>query len=500
MEISTVMSRARRGIEAPLVRVETHISNGLPGFTLVGLPETAVRESRERVRSAILNSHLAFPDRRITITLSPADLPKEGGRFDLPIALGILAASGQLPADSLAGREFLGELALDGALRPVPGVICAARQACAAAHTLHLPASSAPRAALVPGARIIASSNLLELCAHLTGRAPQTPLRAPGPGPCADYPDLQDVVGQQTARRALEIAAAGAHNLLLYGPPGTGKTLLAERLPGILPTPTLDEVLPSLALSDLACGECFDGALRRPFRNPHHSATAAALIGGGSNPRPGEVSLAHGGVLFLDELPEFPRAVLDMLRQPLETGTVTLSRARHKVTFPARFQLVAAMNPCPCGFDGDDTRPCRCTPDQLRRYRTRVSGPLLDRIDLHVPVRRIPLAELHGAAATESSAAVQERVSRARARQRGRQGDCNASLEHTRLVSTSLFEKPALQYLERAADRLSLSVRAYHRTLRVALTIADLAALPKAGLEQVAEALAYREPQGDSGS
>jgi magnesium chelatase family protein len=496
MELSVVYSRALAGIEAPLVRVETHLSNGLPAFHIVGLPETAVRESKDRVRSAILNSHFDFPDRRITVNLAPADLPKEGGRFDLPIALGILTASGQVPAERLRQYEFLGELALDGSLSPVPGVIPAASSAQAAQRQLVVPSESGPLAALVPHSKVLPAADILTLCAHLNGSRTITPARARTLITDPTYPDLRDVVGQHNARRALEIAASGGHNLLFCGPPGTGKTLLASRLPGILPPPDAKEALAGLALRNVHVTVDEIEYFRRPFRSPHHTASAAALAGGGEKPRPGEISLAHGGVLFLDELPEFNRHCLEVLREPMESGQITLSRARHKTTYPARFQLVAAMNPCPCGYLGDSERACRCTPDQIQRYRARISGPLLDRIDLHVPVHRLPARQLLGSTCdAESSAAIQARVRRCRDTQEKRQGCANALLPPDRLASTCLLGKRENMSLESAASRLYLSGRALHRTLRVARTIADLEEASAIKIRHLSEALAYRSSE-----
>lgn len=493
MQLAVVFSRAISGLTAPLIRVETHLSNGLPTFNIVGLPETAVRESKDRVRCAILNSHFEFPDRRITINLAPADLPKEGGRFDLPIALGLLAASGQVPRNALPDHEFLGELALDGSLRSVPGVIPAAIASTAEHRSLVVPSSSAPLAAIAPGSRVLPAEDLLTLCAHLNDARKITPSKPCRPCETVHYPDLQDIVGQDAARRSLEIAAAGGHNLLLSGPPGTGKTLLATRLPGILPPLTADE-----ALTLLSMRTCFDAKLpadyrMRPFRAPHHSATPAALAGGGLKPRPGEISLAHGGVLFLDELTEFKRQSLEVLREPLESGEISLTRAQHRVCFPAQFQLVAAMNPCPCGYLGDSQSVCRCTPDQVQRYLARLSGPLLDRIDLHTTVSRLPASELlRGQLSGEPSEPVRARVCCAREIQIRRQGCINSQISSRQLHSVCALKQQEQAFLESAAERMHLSGRALHRTLRVARTIADLSNEPRIQCSHIGEALAYR--------
>jgi magnesium chelatase family protein len=494
MELSLIYSRALVGIAAPLVQVETHLANGLPAFHIVGLPETAVRESKDRVRCAIINSHFTFPDRRITVNLAPADLPKEGGRFDLPIALGILSASGQVPKDALGQHEFLGELALDGSVRAVPGVVTAAGAASGAQRRLVVASESAPRAAHVPGCEVIAAPDILTLCAHLNGAEPIKSAPAGTFSTQQQHPDLRDVIGQQAARRALEIAASGGHNLLLSGPPGTGKTLLASRLPGIMPPPSADEILLGLAVRDIhnhAFGhEC---EFQRPFRNPHHSATAAALVGGGSKPRPGEISLAHGGVLFLDELPEFSRHCLEVLREPMESGQITLSRASHRFTYPARFQLVAAMNPCPCGYLNDLEHACRCTPDQIQRYRSRLSGPLLDRIDLLVQVNRLAAGDLLSPRSQgESSARVRARVLECRMRQERRQRVPNAQLSPDKLAHVCTLGDREKATLESAANRLRLSGRGLHRTLRVARTIADLADCESITEAHINESLAYR--------
>lgn len=493
MELSVINSRALQGLTAPPVRVETHLSNGLPAFHIVGMPETAVRESKDRVRSAIINSHFEFPDRRITVNLAPADLPKGGGRFDLPIALGILMASGQVPEERASTSEFLGELALDGSLQAVPGAVCAALAASACDRSLVLPSPCAGKAARVPDSTIIGAPDLLTLCAHLNGTELISPADGDPPREADEYPDLKDVVGQETARRALEVAACGGHNLLLSGPPGTGKTLIASRLPGILPAMNREESLVAMALRDFESHGTDVDRLQRPFRNPHHSASAAALIGGGSRPLPGEASLAHGGVLFLDELPEFNRHCLEALREPLESGQVTLSRANSKLSYPASFQLVAAMNPCPCGYLGDPQRGCRCSPDQVQRYAGRISGPLLDRIDIFVTVPRMPPASLlEEGGDAEPSCDVKARVSRCRDIQQQRQHCSNARLDAKRLHRACELGPSQRKLLEAAAERLRLSGRALHRVMRVARTVADMDVAQKIEDHHLSEALAYR--------
>jgi magnesium chelatase family protein len=499
MSLAVVFSRAQLGIEAPLVTVEVHLANGLPGLSIVGLPETAVRESKDRVRGALLNSQFDFPARRITINLAPADLPKEGGHFDLPIALGILAASGQVPAEALSLYEFVGELALSGALRPARGVIPMALQCRAAGRELVLPADNAPEAALVEGARIRPAAHLLQVSAHFGGGEPLAVQQAPDLAPDAPHPDLAEVRGQARARRALEVAAAGGHSLLMVGPPGTGKTLLASRLPGILPQLEEDAAMEAAALASVS-RDGFDARhwRRRPFRAPHHSASAAALVGGGSQPRPGEISLAHQGVLFLDELPEFDRRVLETLREPLETGRIHISRAARQAQFPARFQLVAAMNPCPCGYWGDAGDRCRCSAEQVARYRGRVSGPLLDRIDLQVEVPRIAFDELQGTPG-ESSATVRARVVAARERQRLRNGSLNADLDNRALDRACVLAAADRALLGQVMERFRLSARSYHRILRVARTIADLDGAAAIGRQHLTEALGYRSLERSTG-
>ncbi|MGB5098565.1 MAG: YifB family Mg chelatase-like AAA ATPase [Porticoccaceae bacterium] len=490
MSLALVHTRARSGIAAPAVAVEVHLSNGLPSLNIVGLPETAVKESKDRVRSALLNAHFEFPRRRITVNLAPADLPKEGGRFDLAIALGILAASGQLPVDALDGHEFLGELSLSGELRPVEGSLPAALAAAAVGRALIVAAANAEEAALARSAVVHGADHLLSVCAHLRGLAalPRQPFTPPENR--SDGPDLADVIGQHQARRALEIAAAGGHNLLLSGPPGTGKTMLASRLPGILPPLAEADAIEVAAIYSVA-GIARGSFHTRPFRAPHHSASAAALVGGGGTPRPGEISLAHRGVLFLDELPEFPRKVLEVLREPLESGRIAIARVQARIEFPARFQLVAAMNPCPCGYLGE--MRCRCTPDQIARYRGRLSGPLLDRFDLLVTVPRMARNELTAdAVAGESSATVRARVLAARQRQLDRQGELNCGLVPAALAVQCPLDATQRTLLDTAIERLGLSARAYHRLLRVARTIADLDDCDHPQTRHLTEAIGYR--------
>ncbi len=513
MGLCLVRSRALLGLEARPVCVEVHLANGLPSFTLVGLADTEVKEARERVRSAIANSGLDFPaNKRITVNLAPADLPKDSGRFDLPIALGILGASGQVPLAAIDGHEFAGELSLGGELRPVRGALAmslALRREAVPEVSLVLPPGSAEEAALVPDARVYRAAHLIDVVDQLRQHgAPEEGNTGAGKGwylaqasaatPAA-YADLADVKGQAAAKRALEIAAAGGHSLLMCGPPGSGKSMLAHRFAGLLPPLDNDEALEAAALASLA-GR-FDLARwgQRPTAAPHHTASAVALVGGGSPPRPGEISLAHHGVLFLDELPEFVRPALEALREPLETGRIRISRATVQTEFPARFQLIAAMNPCPCGYLGHPTRACRCSPEQVARYQGKLSGPLLDRIDLMVDVPALPPDHLLHGMAGEPSACVRERVVAARQRALARQGEANQTLSGQALDAHVQADATALKFLQNAAQRLGWSARSTHRALRVARTIADLAGQEQVGVAEVAEAVQYRRGPGGRG-
>lgn len=499
MSFAQVNTRSVVGLHAPEVMVEVHLSQGLPALTIVGLPEAAVRESKDRVRSAILNSGYQFPNRRLTINLAPADLPKEGARLDLPIALGILAASGQIEPEVLSGLEFVGELALNGDLRSISGSLAVARAVKSTGRTLVVPKANAQEAARVPNITVLSADTLQAVCGHLnvlSGHSDDesqrlSEIKAEAQKNTAAYTvDLADVKGQHHARRALEIAAAGGHSLLFSGPPGSGKTLMASRLPTILPELSDEEALAVASTYSVADTEYTFGT--RPFRQVHHTISAVALVGGGSRPKPGEITLADKGVLFLDEMPEFDRKVLEVLRQPLEAKQITISRANQQTTFPASFQLVAAMNPCPCGYYGDPSGRCRCRPEQIQRYQDKISGPLLDRIDLHVNVPALPIQDLQNASVGESSAQVRERVKRGYAQQLKRQGKANNELSPSELDSYVVLGDTEKRLLQTAQQRLNLSARGYHRVLRVARTIADLAESPQILTSHLTEALSYR--------
>jgi magnesium chelatase family protein len=493
-------------MEAPAVSVEVHLANGLPAMNIVGLADAEVRESKDRVRAALQNSGFDVPSRRITINLAPAELPKESGRFDLPIALGILAASDQIPAAALDGYEFAGELSLSGELRPVRGALAMSfamlrRHAQTSEgtreppHAFVLPWANADEAALVTDAAIYPARTLLEVCAHFAAKADDARLARYRPAPDYAppvYPDFADVKGQQQVKRALEVAAAGLHSVLLVGPPGAGKSMLASRFPGLLPPLGEQDALETAAIQSLAGSFAIERWRKRPFRNPHHTSSGVALVGGGAVPRPGEISLAHHGVLFLDELPEFDRKVLEVLREPLETGEITISRAARQADFPANFQLIAAMNPCPCGWLGHPAGKCRCAPDAVQRYQDRISGPLLDRIDIQVPVAAMTPDTMAQLADGEPSAAIAGRVACAHARQLARQGKANRKLSTREIDAHCRLDGAAARLLGDAMQHLHWSARAYHRVLKVARTIADLAESETVGAVHVAEAIQYR--------
>ncbi|MFH4159108.1 YifB family Mg chelatase-like AAA ATPase [Acinetobacter bereziniae] len=494
MSLAKIYTRGLLGLHAPLIEVEVHVSAGLPSLTIVGLAEAAVRESKDRVRSAIINSGFQFPTKRLTINLAPADLPKDGSRLDLPIALGILIATGQLPENVTDDFEFIGELALDGHLRPVTGTLTIAMACQLAKHQLMLPQENADEAAQLPELKVFAAHHLKQVCDHFlnTQKIEVTSTQKSTLDKQYKF-DLADVKGQLRPRRALEIAAAGGHSLLFKGPPGTGKTLLASRLPSILPALNPQENLEVASIYSIANTQHHFG--QRPFRAPHHTASAIALVGGGSNPKPGEITLAHLGVLFLDELPEFDKKVLEVLRQPLESKEIIISRASRQITFPANFQLIAAMNPCPCGYAFNQDSRCQCSAESIKRYQSRISGPLLDRIDLHIDVPPLKAQELQDTTPVEDSATVRERVLQAFHFQIQRQGGLNHALSPKQLEKYVVLDETSQKMIEMAQQRLNLSARAYHRILRVSRTIADLAQSEQIQSTHLTEALSYRGTQ-----
>ncbi len=505
MSLAHIYSRAQLGLESPLVQIEVHISAGLPAFHLVGLPDTAVKESKERVRSAIINSHFDFPAGRITINLAPADLPKDGGRFDLAIAIGILAASEQIPPDKLSQIEFVGELSLSGNIKPTQGVVNSAIQALENKRQLLCPQSNQAEAAFISDSHLCAQ-HLLEVTGHLSNIKPLKHCQAPSSldstntlsgSRAPTTTNFSEVQGQYQAKRALEIAACGGHNILLQGPPGCGKSMLASRFNSILPPLNHDEaigVLSVASISGQASGKAQHLNINRPFRSPHHSASTAAIVGGGSPPKPGEISLAHKGVLFLDELPEFKRSTLEALREPLETQSVHIARAGHQFEFPASFQLIAAMNPCPCGYHGSDQKECSCTPDAIRRYQQRLSGPLLDRIDIQLQLQATPISQLlENTINEESSEKIQTRVIQAQETAFKRQNCMNAHLSDNALKIACPINHEQQQLIQQASDSLGLSARAVKRCLKLSRTIADLEQSIDIKDQHILEALSYRQ-------
>ena len=493
MSLAVVQSRAKLGIEAPAVSVEVHLSNGLPAFNIVGLPETSVKESKDRVRSAIINSYFEFPARRITVNLAPADIPKEGSRFDLAIAIGILAASKQIPVESLDDYEFISELALSGDMRSIEALLPSAQGCAARGKQLVVAQSNADEAALVESLSVLPAKHLLEISAHLHGRTLIQPWIKSATQIQQEHQQLSDIIGQMHAKRAMEVAATGGHHLLLCGPPGTGKTMLASRLAGILPPLSNPEAMQVASIHSVAGKGLREHIWTRPFRAPHHTASAAALVGGGGTPKPGEISLAHQGVLFLDELPEFSRSVLEVLREPLESGQILISRVAAQTSYPASFQLVAAMNPCPCGYLG--SKRCSCSLDQIIRYQHKISGPLLDRIDLQVQVSAIEnqqLLDQDRKADGDSNQQIQLRVCKARDVQMQRQGKINAHLTSQELNQLCPLNSELKALLDQAIDRFGLSTRGFYRVLKVARSLADLGDISHPQLPQYQEALSYR--------